>query len=75
MWWESKCSGKYGRTLKSNPNVIYLGDDAFISEEQLANTIAHELNHASAYINGKVADEPPAYNAGDSLSDYINGGR
>ena len=57
------------------PNTIILGPQAFISEGDLANTIAHELNHWRSWLSGGVAPEPPAYNAGDSLEDYINGGR
>ena len=68
-------TGIYGKTRKTNPNVIEIGPDALISETELANTIAHELNHARDFIRGGVAPEPPAYNAGYALSDYINGGR
>lgn len=55
------------------PNTIILGRDALISEEELANTIAHELNHWRSWLKGGVAPEPSAYNAGNSLADYING--
>ena len=34
--------GRYGRTVKTSPNVIELGPDALTSETELANTIAHE---------------------------------
>lgn len=68
-------SGVYGRILRSNPNVIEIGSDALISETELANTIAHELNHVCDFIKGGIAPEPPAYNSGDALADYINGGR
>ncbi len=68
-------SGTYGRTTAANPNVIEIGPDALMSEAELANTIAHELNHARDFIRGGIALEDPAYNAGDALSDYINGGR
>lgn len=57
------------------PNTIILGPEALRSEAELANTIAHELNHWRSWLKGGVAPEPPAYNAGDSLADYINGGR
>ena len=48
---------------------------AFSSEEQLANTIAHELNHARSFLKGENAPEQPAYNAGDALEEYIRGER
>ncbi len=67
--------GVYGRTLGSNPNVIEIGPDALMSESELANTIAHELNHARDFIKGGFAPEPPAYDSGNALADYINGGR
>ena len=57
------------------PNTIILGPQALVSESELANTIAHELNHWRSWLKGGVAPEPPAYVAGDSLADYINGGR
>lgn len=47
----------------------------FESEIELANTIAHELNHARSFIKGENAPENKAYNAGDSLAEYIRGGR
>ena len=46
-----------------------------MSEAELVNTIAHELNHARDFIRGGIALEPPAYAAGDAISDYISGGR
>ncbi len=67
--------GIYGRTLGVNPYVIEIGPDALMSETELANTIAHELNHARDFIKGGHATEPPAYSAGNALSDYINVGR
>ena len=57
------------------PNTIILGPKALVSESELANTIAHELNHWRSWLKGGCAPEPSAYAAGDSLSDYINGGR
>lgn len=71
----SLAPGQYGRTKKSNPYVIYVGRDAFSSEEQLANTIAHELRHARDYIKKGKSSEPPAYRSGNSLSAYIRGER
>jgi hypothetical protein len=40
--------------------IIRLGPSAFSSEGALANTIAHELNHARAFIKGVPAFETPA---------------
>ena len=67
--------GNPGKTRRRNPYVIELGPSAFFSETELANTIAHELNHARDYIRGGIADEKPAYASGDALEDYIRGGR
>ncbi|MBO4459235.1 MAG: hypothetical protein J5778_01100 [Clostridiales bacterium] len=64
-----------GKTRKRNPYVIELGPSAFYSETELANTIAHELNHARDYIRGGTAEEKPAYASGDALENYIRGGR
>lgn len=46
-----------------------------MSEMKLANTIAHELNHARDFLHGGKAEEAPAYAAGNALADYILGGR
>ena len=49
---------------------------AFVSEEELANTIAHELNHARSFIKGGYASEKGiygGYHAGDTLAKYIRG--
>ncbi len=67
--------GNPGKTRKSNPYVIEIGPSAFYSETELANTIAHELNHARDYIRGGDAPEDPAYDSGDALEDYIRGRR
>ena len=64
-----------GRVIKSRPNIIELGLKAFISEAELANTIAHELNHARSYSKGGSAPEKTAYASGDALVDYIRGKR
>lgn len=64
-----------GRVVKSRPNIIELGPRAFISERELANTIAHELNHARSYLKGGNAPEKTAYAAGDTLEEYIRGKR
>ena len=62
-----------GRVKKSQPHVIELGPLAFTSERELANTIAHELNHARSYLRGGTAPERTAYAAGDTLDEYIRG--
>ena len=54
---------------------IYVGRDAFSSEEQLANTIAHELRHARDYIKKGKTAEKGAYKSGNSLAAYIRGER
>lgn len=67
-----------GKTYAANPNVIELGQSAFVSEEELANTIAHELNHARSFLKGGSAPEwgkGGAYPAGDALAEYIRGVR
>ena len=67
--------GIYGRTTAANPYVIEIGSDALVSEEELANTIAHELNHARDFIRGGIAPESSAYSSDNALPDYIMGGR
>lgn len=67
-----------GKTRAVNPNVIELGPSAFVSEEELANTIAHELNYARSFLKG--GDAPKwgkggAYPAGNALAEYIRGER
>ena len=64
-----------GRVLASNPYVIEIGPLALASESELANTIAHELNHARDFIRGGSAPEDRAYRSGDSLAHYIAGRR
>ena len=64
-----------GRVLGKRPNIIELGPNAFINETELANTIAHELNHARSFLKGGKAPEKSAYASGDSLEDYIRGKR
>ena len=67
--------GQYGRTTKDVPNVIEIGPAALYSEKQLANTIAHELNHVRSFLRGGNAPEETAYPAGNALQSYIEGGR
>ena len=67
--------GKYGRTMADAPNVIEIGPSAFYSEKQLANTIAHELNHVRSFLRGGSAPEETAYPAGNALQSYIEGER
>ncbi len=63
--------GVYGRTRKNNPYVIEIGPAALVSEVELANTIAHELNHARDFIRGGNAPEKKAYASGDVSVDLI----
>lgn len=65
--------GVFGRTLKSNPYKIEVGPAALISEIELANTIAHELNHARSFIKGGSAPEHTAYKSGNTLAKYMKG--
>lgn len=70
-----------GKSRKLTPTVIEVGHQALFSEEKLANTIAHELNHARDWLKGGNAPDwptethPGAYSAGDSLAEYIRGER
>ena len=64
-----------GMSRKATPDVIEIGPRALVDEATLANTIAHELNHARSWLAGGNAAEDPAYNAGDALEDYIRGDR
>lgn len=66
-------SGVFGRTIKSNPYKIEMGPAALISETELANTIAHELNHARSFIKGGSAPERSAYKSGNTLAKYMKG--
>lgn len=58
-----------------NSNIIEIEPDALMSEAELINTIAHALNHARDFIRGGIVPESSAYSAGNTLADYINGGR
>lgn len=65
-------SGSYSRNRIGNPvnpNVIELGANAFVSEEELANTIAHELNHVRSFLKG---GDTPAWGKGGT---YPAGGQ
>jgi hypothetical protein len=62
-----------GRTRKDNPYQIEIGPGALSSEIELANTIAHELNHARSFIKGGKAPERPAYKSGNTLEKYMKG--
>lgn len=64
-----------GRVRKAAPNIIELGPMAFASESELANTIAHELNHARSFLKGGRAPENRAYASGNKLEEYIKGRR
>ena len=64
-----------GRVQERNPNIIELGPLAFINESELANTIAHELNHARSFLKGGHAPEKTAYASGNKLEQYIQGRR
>ena len=64
-----------GKIAKADPTVIRLGQKAFKSEEELARTISHELNHARSYLRGGDAPEATAYAAENMLGSYINGER
>ncbi len=67
-----------GKTREIRPNIIEIGPSAFVNEEELANTIAHELNHARSFLNGGDAPENGingGYHAGDTLAEYIRGER
>lgn len=61
-----------------NPSVIEVGLIAFVNEEELANTIAHELNHLRSFLKGGTAPERGpggAYPAGNALAAWIRGER
>lgn len=55
--------------------VIEIGQSALASETELANTIAHELNHARSFIRGGNAPERKAYRSGNALEQYMKGRR
>ena len=65
--------GIYGKTREENPYQIEIGPSAFYSEAELANTIAHELNHARSFIKGGRAPENTARKSGKTLEKYMKG--
>lgn len=66
---------QFGKVKKSDPTTIRLGLSAFESEQQLALTLAHELNHCRSYIRGGDAPEKTAYDAEDALLAFMRGER
>ncbi|QSQ22933.1 VCBS repeat-containing protein [Pyxidicoccus parkwayensis] len=62
-----------GKSRQATPTVIEFGPRALRSEADLANTLAHELNHARSWLKGGKAPEPQAYAAGDALEEFIWG--
>jgi hypothetical protein len=62
-----------GKSREVTPTVIEFGPAALRSEVELANTIAHELNHARSWLRGGRAPENTAYAAGDALDEFIRG--
>ncbi|MBN1209562.1 MAG: VCBS repeat-containing protein [Myxococcaceae bacterium] len=62
-----------GKSRQSVPTIIEFGPSSLASEVELANTIAHELNHARSWLKGGNAPESTAYAAGDALGEFIQG--
>lgn len=52
-----------GRVRAASPNVIEVGPAAFASSEEMARTLAHELNHARSFLRGGAAPESTTYGA------------
>ena len=46
-----------GLSRKESPTIIEIGSSVFFSEEELANTIAHERNHTRDWLKGDIAPE------------------
>ena len=63
-----------GVSKEIDPTNIILGPQALISEEDLARTIAHELNHARSWLSGGRAPEDIARATENALGSFINGG-
>ena len=72
---DSSLRGKAGKVSKDDPTTIVLGDSAFISEEELACTIAHELVHCREYVNTGESDETRSYESEGKLREFIRGQR
>ena len=64
-----------GMVRKVAPNIIEIRPLALSNETELANTIAHELNHARSFLKGGNAPESKAYYAGNRLEEYMKGMR
>ena len=62
-----------GKSRQLTPNIIEIGPSAYADEATLANTIAHELNHARSWLKGGLAPEKAAYSAGNALEEFIKG--
>ena len=64
----------YGRMPDKIFNLAQMqGINLIPFESELANTIAHELNHSRSFIKGGNAPEKTAYGSGNKLSKYIGG--
>ncbi len=67
--------GVKGVTRQEEGGWIIRISPGFANEADVANTIAHELSHARDYQKGLSSTEGPAYAAGDTLEEWINGYR
>jgi hypothetical protein len=78
-------AGITGITKKADGGkIIRIGREALVSEENAANTIAHELSHARDYLRGDIHKthgnnsslaDGTVYGSGNALQDYIQGNR
>ena len=70
-------AGNPGRVYEVAPQIIHIANlSHFASSDELALTIAHELNHCRAYLKGltgPAVTEDAAYAAENALRDWING--
>ena len=62
-----------GKVYGDSPTVINFGDQALLSEEELARTIAHELRHSRAFLGSGSNSEKAAYASEERLAEWING--
>lgn len=62
-----------GRVRAATPNVIEVGPNAFASSEEMARTLAHELNHARSFLRDGAAPESTAFGAEGYLSQWMAG--